>query len=136
MRESFAKARANGDAGIVIGIQADMYFPFELSDGGYQDDFLPQLDENNGYSDFFHALVEETQSFDGQVLLVHGDSHYFKLDKAMLNDDGTVTKNFTRVEVFGSLENSWVEMTVDPSSDNVFTFKPIILPESNSKYHL
>jgi len=127
LKDSFAKARANGNAGIAITIQADIYFPFELSDGGYQDDFLPQLDENNGYSDFFHTLIEETHNFDGQVLLIHGDSHYFKMDKAMFNDDGTITKNFTRVQVFGSLENSWVEMTVDPSTDNVFSFNPVIL---------
>ena len=127
LKESFAKARAHHLAGIVIGIQADVYFPFELSDGGYQEEFLPQLDENNGYADFFHTLIEETHNFSGQVVLVHGDSHYFKVDKAMYNDDGSLTGNFTRVEVFGSEDNSWVEMTVDPSSENVFTFKPIIL---------
>ena len=98
-----------------------------MSDGGYQDDFLTQLNADNGYSDFFKTLVEETHNFDGQVLLVHGDSHYYKMDKAMFNDDGTLTSNFTRVEVFGSLENSWVEMTVDPSTDNVFSFVPVVL---------
>ena len=127
LKESFAKAAAHKNAGIVILIQADIYFPFELSDDGYQEDFLPQLNESNGYSDFFKTLVEETHNFDGQVLLVHGDSHYFKMDKAMFNEDGTLTSNFTRVEVFGSLENSWVEMTVDPSSDNVFSFTPVVL---------
>lgn len=127
LNDSFAKAREDKNAGIVILIQADIYFPFEMSDGGYQDDFLSQLNANNGYSDFFKTLVEETHNFDGQVLLVHGDSHYYKVDKAMFNDDGTLTSNFTRVEVFGSLENSWVEMTVDPASDNVFTFNPIVL---------
>lgn len=127
LQESFAKARENGNAGIVILIQADIYFPFELSDGGYQDDFLPQLDANNGYTDFFHTLVNETRNFDGQVLLVHGDSHYYKIDKAMFNDDGTLTSNFSRVQVFGSLENSWIEMTVDPSSENVFSFSPVVL---------
>ena len=127
LKESFSKARKNNYAGVLIAIQADIYFPFELSDGGYQEEFLPQLDKNNGYADFFHTLVEETHNFAGQVVLVHGDSHYFKIDKAMFNDDGTLTGNFTRVEVFGSNDNSWVEMTVDPSSENVFTFAPVIL---------
>ncbi len=94
---------------------------------GCQTNFLPQLDAKNGYTDFFNTLVEETHNFQGQVLLVHGDSHYFKIDKAMFNVDGTLTSNFTRVEVFGSLENSWIEMTVDPSSDNVFSFAPVVL---------
>jgi hypothetical protein len=127
LQASFDKAQENGNAGIVILIQADIYFPFELSDGGYQDDFLPQMDANNGYTDFFNTLVSETHNFDGQVLLVHGDSHYYKIDKAMFNEDGTLTSNFNRVQVFGSLENSWIEMTVDPSSENVFSFSPVVL---------
>ena len=127
LKEAFAEARDNHYAGIAIVIQADVFFPFELSDGGYQDDFLPQLDAANGYSDFVHALVAETHTFAGQVLLVHGDSHYFKIDKAMVNDDGRLTANFTRVEVFGSVDNSWIEMTVDPATKNVFSFYPVVL---------
>jgi hypothetical protein len=127
LKESFAKAKENHYAGVLVAIQADIFFPFELSDGGYQEEFLPQLDADNGYSDFFHTLVEETRSFAGQVVLVHGDSHYFKIDKPMFNADGTLTGNFTRVEVFGSEDNSWVEMTVDPSTENVFNFKQVVL---------
>jgi hypothetical protein len=59
-------------------------------------------------------------AFEGKVVLVHGDSHYFKYDKAMYNENGTLTGNFTRIEVFGNADNSWVEMTVNPSSENVF----------------
>lgn len=135
LHDSFAKARANGDAGIVITIQADIFFPFELSDGGYAESFLPSLDNTeNGYADFFYALAAETQSFDGQVLLVHGDSHFFKIDKPMYDPTsdpdalGRLTANFTRVEVFGSEDNDWIQMTVDPSSEGVFTFEPVMLP--------
>ena len=128
LHDAFAEARNNHYAGVLIAIQADIFFPFELSDGGFQADFLPSLDPaTNGYADFFHALMDETQSYDGQVLLVHGDSHYFKLDKAMVDKDGRAIPNFTRLEVFGEADNSWVEMTVNPRSDNVFTFKPIVL---------
>jgi len=45
----------------------------------------------------------------------------------MVDEDGRITPNFTRVEVFGSADNSWVEMTVDPASENVFSFKPVII---------
>lgn len=127
LEASFSEARREHYAGIVITIQADVFFPFELSDGGYRDDFLPQLDANNGYTDFFLTLVKETQSFDGKVLLVHGDSHYYKIDKPMFNADGRLTGNFTRVEVFGSKDNNWVELTVDPSTENVFSLKQVIL---------
>jgi hypothetical protein len=127
VKEAFSEAKAKAYAGVVIVIQADIYFPFELSDGGYQEQFLPQLNADNGYTDFFNTLVAETQSYAGQVVLVHGDSHYFKMDKAMFNADGRLTPNFTRVEVFGNEDNSWVEMTVDPSTKNVFSFQPVVL---------
>lgn len=128
LHDAFEEARENKYTGVLIDIQADIFFPFELSDGGFQDDFLPTLDDTaNGYGDFFKALMAETQSYNGQVLLVHGDSHYFKLDKAMVDEDGRAIPNFTRVEVFGEADNSWVEMTVDPKSDNVFSFKPVVL---------
>lgn len=129
LRSSFDKARHGHLAGILIGIQADVFFPFDLSDGGFNDLFLPSLTADNGYSDFFNALMDETQNFDGQVLLVHGDSHYFKMDKAMTDEDGRSIGNFWRIEVFGSSDNSWVEMTVDPDSKNVFSFSPVVLDE-------
>jgi len=128
LKSSFEKANTDKLAGIVINIQADIYFPFEMSDGEYQDTFLTQLDPaTNGYADFFHELIAQTHAFDGQVLLNHSDSHYFKLDKAMFDESGAITSNFTRVENFGDAEQSWIEMTVDPSSKNVFSFQPVIL---------
>ena len=127
LKEAFNEARANHYAGVAIVIQADIFFPFELSDGGYAEQFLPQLDANNGYTDFFNTLVSETHDYDGQVLLIHGDSHYYKVDKPMYDADGRLTPNFKRIEVFGEADNSWVEMTVDPRSKEVFTFKPVVL---------
>ena len=128
LKESFDVARKKHLAGIVILIQADIYAPIEVADGGYADNFLPTLDPaTNGWADFFHTLISETNSFDGQVLLVHGDSHFFRVDKAMVDDNGQIRPNFTRVEVFGSADNSWVEMTVDPGTENVFAFNPVFL---------
>jgi hypothetical protein len=88
---------------------------------------LPHLDDQNGFTDFFHTLAQETKSFNGEVLLIHGDSHYLKIDKAMYQEDGTLTSNFTRVETFGDLEKSWVEMIIDPRSESLFRFIPVIL---------
>lgn len=127
LNASFNEARYEHYTGLVILIQADVFFPYELSDGGFNDEFLPSLDENNGFADFYLTLQRETQNFDGQVLLVHGDSHYFKIDKPMYDPDGRLTANFTRVQVFGEKDNSWVELHVDPSTDHVFTLTPIIL---------
>jgi len=127
LKESFKIARENHLSGIAIAIQADPYFPFELSDHGWSKKFLPNLNEKNGFTNFIKTMIKETYSFKGQVVLIHGDSHYFKVDKAMFDKNGGITPNFTRVETFGSIEQSWIEMNVDPNNETIFTFKPIIL---------
>ncbi len=128
LRQSFAQAGQEGLPAVVVVIQADIYTPHELGGGGYEKDFLPSLDAKNGFTDFFQTLVSETHRYQGQVLLVTGDSHYYKVDKAMLDKDGSITPNFSRVVVFGGDETSWINMHVDPDAPVVFTFKPIILP--------
>jgi hypothetical protein len=56
-------------------------------------------------------------------VLVHGDSHYFRIDKPMI---GTRSRrrveSFTRVETFGENDNHWLHVTVEPTSPNVFVF--------------
>lgn len=124
---AFQEAKANEHQGLVVLIQADIFFPFELSDGGFEDDFIPSLTSDNGYADFYKTLEHQTKSFKGEVLLVHGDSHYFKIDKPMYADDGRLQHNFTRVQVFGDRDNSWVKLTVSPGSDNLFMLTPVVL---------
>jgi hypothetical protein len=60
-------------------------------------------------------------------VLVHGDTHFFKVDKPLLRQDDLL-KNFTRVETFGEENVHWVKVLVNPRSRNVFTFKPMIVP--------
>lgn len=127
LKASFKEARDKHYAGVVVTIQADIFFPFELSDGGFKESFLPSLNDKNGFTDFYKVLQSETHNYNGQVLLVHGDSHYFKMDKPMYDNNGQLTANFTRVEVFGEEDNSWVELIVNPNSKEVFTVKPVVL---------
>lgn len=81
----------------------------------------------------FHALIAETRNFGGQVLLVHANSHYFRVDKPTVivdpnsPHDGQSQMTFTRVEVFGNKDNCWDEMIVDPTTKNVFSFKQVDL---------
>jgi len=127
LKQSFALARKKYLKGIAIVIQADIYTPFDVTHHGYKK-FLKHLDDKNGFTDFFKTLVAETHNFDGQVALIHGDSHVFQFDKAMFNPDQTITSNFWRIETFGAREQSWVKLDVDPCADNVFKVTPIILP--------
>lgn len=79
--------------------------------------------QRTGFNDFLAALEARTIAFGKPVVLVHGDSHYFRIDKPLL---GTVSRrrveNFTRVETFGENDNHWLKVTVDPNARNVFVF--------------
>lgn len=74
------------------------------------------------------AVVGQTEKFNGQVLLVHGDTHFFKMDKPLYSPT-KLLPNLTRVQTFGSPLLHWVKVkvTVDPLSDNVFSVHPVIV---------
>ena len=73
-----------------------------------------------GYRDLLAALARETLGFDGEVLLVHGDTHRYRVD-APLRDPatGVPVANFTRVEVFGSPGMNWVRIRVAAEAGRV-----------------
>jgi hypothetical protein len=73
---------------------------------------------HDGYTELLNALVTETKAFPGQVVLVHGDTHFFKLDKPLINQ-ANLLPNFTRLETFGSPNVDWVRVQVDPNSRNL-----------------
>jgi len=58
---------------------------------------------------------------------VHGDSHYFKVDKPISGPAGGVVANFTRVETFGARNTHWVMATIDAKAPNLFSFQPRIV---------
>ena len=77
-------------------------------------------------------LEKETLAFGKPVVLVHGDSHFFRTDKPLpLRVPGTPVRpsieNFTRRETFGSPNHHWVEVTVDPNDPNVFSVRQRIV---------
>jgi hypothetical protein len=74
------------------------------------------------------ALRAQVIAFPGQSALVHGDSHYFKVDKPLNYDNGQVIAKFTRVETFGAANTHWVAATVRPHDPNLFEFSPRIVP--------
>lgn len=74
------------------------------------------------------ALREETERFGRPVVLAHGDSHYFRIDKPLRRKGGgRRIVNFTRVETFGASDVHWIEVSVDPGSENVFSFEQRIV---------
>lgn len=125
MQESFAVARGQKAAGIVIVFQADPGFDLPETE---------DLDESkapvfSGYRNFMDKLVAETELYAGEVLMVHGDTHFFKVDMPLY----TPTKllpNFTRLQTFGSPAVHWVRVVADASNPRVFAIQPVIVKQN------
>jgi hypothetical protein len=73
-------------------------------------------------------------AFRNPVAWVHGDSHYFRVDKPFLDSKGRRLENFTRIETFGDNQGNgnndvhWLKVVVDARSREVFGFQPQIVP--------
>jgi hypothetical protein len=73
-----------------------------------------------GFRELLAALAKEAVGFDGEVLLVHGDTHRFRMDSPLRDPaTGTPVENFTRVEVFGSPGMNWVRIRVIEDAERV-----------------
>jgi hypothetical protein len=83
----------------------------------------------SGFSDLLATLEAETVRLGKPVLFVHGDTHYFRVDKPLFKKaTGRVVTKFTRVETFGSPDGAhWVRVIVDPADPNPFTVKPEVV---------
>jgi hypothetical protein len=137
LHDSFAKARATGAAGVMIVAQADP--GFDASDATrtstrnartlVETDGLP-----DGFVDYLLALRDEVVAFRRPVAYVHGDSHYFRIDRPLLDSAGRRLENFTRVETFGDNAGNgnndvhWLKVQVDPGSREVFAYQAQIVP--------
>ena len=119
LQESFALAKRIGARGVVVDWQSDPDFNNEQK---------LQPPEYDGLLDLPAELRRQVLAFPGQTLLVHGDSHYFKIDKPLNYDNGQVVERFTRLETFGAANTHWVSLTVDPRDPQLFELRPQIVP--------
>lgn len=124
LEQSFQQARAHKARGVVLVLQADPGFDLPET----EDIDESQAAQVSGYRAFMAAVAKQTASFDGQVLFVHGDTHYFKVDKP-LNSPTKLLPNFTRLQTFGSPSIHWVKVTVNPASSALFQIEPVIVAQ-------
>jgi hypothetical protein len=122
MHDAFEKAKADKAAGLMLVIQADPGFDIPET----EDTDESRQPDRDGYATFLDKLIEETKAYAGQVVLVHGDTHYFKIDKPLTNAT-TMLSNFTRVETFGSPNVHWLKVDIDPATREVFRFIPMMV---------
>jgi hypothetical protein len=121
--------------GVFVAIQAN---PFErfLESG--------QTYTISGYADFVSTLRTRTISLDKPVVLAHGDTHYYRLDRPMTGTypacvnnvnapcvavpvPGSPTDridNLLRLEVFAQNDVHWVKVSVDEEDPDLFSFSP------------
>ena len=65
------------------------------------------------YRPILDALAEEALRYRGEVLVVHGDTHWYRFDQPLVDPrSGKTVANVTRLEVFGSPFVNWVLVTV------------------------
>jgi hypothetical protein len=122
MHDAFEAAKAAKAAGVMVVFQGDPGFDIPET----EDKDESRLPEFSGYHAFLDAIIAETRAFNGQVVLVHGDTHFFKIDKPLISANKLLA-NLTRVQTFGSPNVHWVRATIDPASRQVFTFQPMIV---------
>ncbi|MBI2307695.1 MAG: metallophosphoesterase [Rhodocyclales bacterium] len=113
LREGFAVARREGLPGIVVVMQGNPGFGHFAKGLGH-----------GGYRELLATLHDETRNFAGQVVLVHGDTHWQRVDQP-LRDPATGRRlaNFTRVETFGYPYMGWVKAFIDTDAPTLFRFE-------------
>ncbi len=114
IKQAFDLAKKNNMAGVMFFIQADPTFDYGIQHQGLR-----------AYWGLLDQLRDETEKFSGQVVLAHGDTHFYRVDQPLRDiHKGSRVKNFTRVEVFGSPAINWIRVRVDATTKEVFRFEP------------
>ena len=106
--ETFDAAESRGLAGVALAMQADTWSPTPAS----------------AQQAIVDRIAARTASFDGEVLLLQGDSHVYKAD------DPLALPNFTRIVVHGeTLPFEYLRLTVDPRQPRVFSWERVAVPQ-------
>ncbi len=136
LMETFSEAGARHSVAVMLIAQANP--GWDLSDptrAPLRDPrTLAETTSPDGYKDYLLALRDEVIAFGKPVAYVHGDLHYFRVDKPLLDAQGRRVENFTRVETYGNNaangnnDVNWVKVVVSPHSREVFAYQPQVVP--------
>lgn len=122
LREGFEVARREGAPGVAVFMQANLW----VQTAGTRP-AAPTVP--NGFTDLVAELQRLAVELGKPVAVVHGDTHYFRIDQPVLHPrTGRILTSFTRVETFGDPNSHAVLMSVDPAAPNLFRFEPLVVP--------
>ena len=115
LSEGFDLAKKNGHAAVFIAIQADPKF---------EPSFWRPANTVDGYVAFRQELLEHTLAFGKPVILLHGDTHRYRVDHPLI-DPATQKplERFTRIESFGAPYIDWIRVSVDPADPKLLAIK-------------
>jgi len=115
--ETFEWAGELGAAAVVITVHADL--DFAAAAGGAP---IP------AFQHVLDPLEAGVRSFDGLVLLLHGDTHSCLLDTPSFGPGTETAPNFVRLRVSGGARQvGWFLVTLRPGSDEPVTVVPRML---------
>lgn len=117
LKRAFREAHDAEARAMVIAIHADPLFEVEK----------PWDYQNSGFKATLRALAEGAKNFERPVLLIHGDSHEFIIDKPLRDQDGKRVQNVTRLEVMGGNDVGAVFVTVDTKATPPWAFNPVVI---------
>ena len=119
-RRGFEEARAKNLRAIMLILQANPHFEMN-----------PTNRLRLGFNTFLSLVEKETIAFKKPVAFVHGDSHYFRIDKPLLaSKTRRRIENFTRIETFGYPDVHWLHVTIDKDDPNIFVVRPRIIEKN------
>lgn len=105
--DAFDTAEAQGSAGVLLAMQADT----EAGGGA------------SGFAAIRDRIAERAAAFGGPVLLVQGDTHRYLVDQPYAE-----APNLTRVVVEGETISEYLRLTVDPKTEEVFSWSRVAMP--------
>ena len=112
--ETFRIAMESDAPGVFITIHANPGFEVDPSEPG-----------RAGFNDFLASLKLHAKEYGRPVVLAHGDSHIYFTDKPWMDNlTSEIVPYFSRVVTFGSAENHWLKIEVDPKGKEVFRIVP------------
>ena len=112
LKQGFATARREQSAAVVIAMQGNPGLKHFAAGLGH-----------SGYRELLETLRSETLEFPGQVLLIHGDTHWQRIDHPLRDPEtGKPLVNFTRLESFGYPFMGWVEVVADTQAPGLWRF--------------
>lgn len=76
----------------------------------------------DGFAEFKTQLAREARAFGKPVVIVHGDTHSFQINRPLKDESGAPVANVLRLETPGSPFLGWVRATIDANDPEVFQF--------------